>query len=111
MTLSEALKSINHYPIPDATIKILASERGMDETQDIDAAGLNSSQYKLLQADVLMWLSRAPNISESGISYSFTKSEKDEMRNRAAFVYERYGSVEDLQGTNKIQYGHKGSNL
>jgi hypothetical protein len=55
-----------------------------------------------------MWYSTAPNISQGGISYSFSEKERSIFANRAMSIYKAWAKEEAKSTT---IYGYKGSRL
>lgn len=104
MKVKEALKSINAYPIPLYTIQDVADSRGIDLEADADAGLRQTTAFRLAKADVLKWLSEAPNISQAGISYSFTEEERRMMRRQAQSIYNELG----VDGGMKGKFGYMG---
>ena len=107
-TILESLKGVNAYPIPLRTLVETAEFRGLtlgdDATQDV----LKGKAYNLATADLLLWLSLAPNITQGGQSYSFTDEQRQQFRNRANGLYDECGEEDaSLQPI----YGYKGSRL
>ena len=106
MTTLEALKGINSYPIPLRTLEETAGRRGVDLEAETTAEILRGKEYRLTYADLLMWLSFAPQVTQGGQSYSFTDDQRLQMRNRASELYE-----ELEENSPKAQFGYKGSRL
>ena len=73
MTVNEALRSINAYPIPERTIVEVCERRGLDPCGEAGFSVLDSAEFKLAKADLLLWLSYAPNVSQGGQSYNFSR--------------------------------------
>lgn len=107
-TVQESLKSVNAYPVPLRTLVEVAEARGLSLTEDATKEVLDSAAYNLAVADLLLWLSIAPNISQGGQSYSFSDEQRTQLRNRAKSLYAEYG--EDRAASKPI-YGYKGSRL
>ena len=107
MTVLEAFKGINAYPIPQRTIEEVAGRRGVGLTADASAAVLTSGRYRLACADLYMWLSFAPDVSQGGQSYSFTDEQRLRFRTMAQAAY---AELEDNRGGG-VRYGYKGSRL
>ena len=103
----EALKGINAYPIPLRTVAESALRRGVDIYEEFSDEMSRTRGYNLCKADLLMWLSYAPAISQGGQSYSFTEEQRLRMRNEAKALYDEY---EDEVGA-KTTYGYKGKRL
>lgn len=110
MTVIEALRSVNAYPIPLRTLVITAEARGLVPTDEVSADILKSKMYNLALADLFMWLSTAPDVSQGGQTYSFTDEQRRQFRNRAEGLYGDFGA-DDEAGTPKSIYGYKGSRL
>lgn len=107
-TILESLKSVNAYPVPLRTLVEIAERRGLSLTSEATQAVLRGKNYKLATADLLLWLSLAPNISQGGQSYSFTDEQRQQFRNRANALFDEFG-----EETSSVQptYGYKGSRL
>ena len=82
----------------------------MPLTTDATAEVLKGKEYNLAVADLLMWLSIAPDVSQGGQSYSFTDEQRRQFRNRAGSLYDDFGAGDEA-GTSKPIYGYKGSRL
>lgn len=108
MKVIESLKSVNAYPVPKATIETIAIERGVSVDASVTADILGSQPYRLAKADVLMWLSKAPDISQGGQNYSFTDEQRDEFRKEALRIFADEGVTPP---TDNVVYGYKGSRL
>lgn len=107
-TILESLKSVNAYPVPLRTLVEIAERRGLSLTSEATQADMRGKDYKLATADLLLWLSLAPNISQGGQSYSFTDEQRQQFRNRANALFDEFG-----EETSSVQptYGYKGSRL
>ena len=107
-TVLEALKGMNAYPLPLRTLVTVAAKRGLEldgkATQEVQ----KSKAYNLASADLLLWLSFAPDISQGGQSYSFTDEQRLQLRNRANRLYKEFGEED---GSSGAVYGYKGSRL
>lgn len=107
MTTLEALKGINSYPIPQRTLEEVAARREVVLTAEATVEVLRGMAYNLAYADLLLWLSYAPQITQGGQSYNFTDEQRLQFRNRASELFEEY---ED-ESARKPRYGYKGSRL
>lgn len=107
MTTLDALKGVNSYPIPLRTLNEVAERRELDLDETATMEVIQSRGYNLAYADLLMWLSFAPQVTQGGQSYSFTDDQRMQMRNRASDIYEDY----EESNTYKARYGYKGSRL
>lgn len=105
MTIAEALSGINAYPVPQQTIEAIAVRRGVTLTDEATQDVLNGNEYKLCRADVLIYLSLAPDVSQGGQTYSFTDEQRAAMRNEAEQIYA------EIDVDRRATYGYKGSRL
>ena len=108
-TILEALKGVNAYPVPLRTLVENAERRGLDLSAEATKELLNGADYNLVVADLLLWLSFAPNISQGGQSFSFSDEQRVQLRNRANALYREFDATE--AGTPKPIYGYKGNRL
>lgn len=109
VTVLDALKGISAYPVPLRTLSAVSLKRGIQLEQEATEETLTGKAYRLAEADILMWLSAAPSISQGGQSFSFTEEQRREMRNKAKRIYAEFGN--DGETATKPIYGYKGSRL
>ena len=107
-TILETLKGISAYPVPLRTLVETAELRGLSLTEVATQGAMVGKAYKLAKADLLLWLSLAPNIGQGGQSYSFTDEQRQQFRNQAKALYDECGEV---SAASKHIYGYKGSRL
>lgn len=105
MTIIESLKCISGYPIPLNTLKDFAENRELKPDGEADKEVRQSTGYRLAKADVLTWLSQAPNVSQGGMSYSFSETDRMNFRRQATTIYKECGDMP------KSIFGYKGSRL
>jgi hypothetical protein len=103
----EALKSVNSYPIPLRTLVETAERRGLTLTDSATKEGLRSKEYRLSVADLLLWLSLAPNVTQGGQTFSFTDEQRKQFRKDAQAIFDEFD--DDLAP--KTTFGYKGSRL
>lgn len=109
MDVFNFLKSVSAYPVPMMTLAEIASGRGLYLTDEADEDTTASQAYKGAKADLLIWLSVAPNVSQGGQSYSFSEYERKNMRAQAMALY---GEIGESASENKgVKYGYKGDKL
>ena len=104
----DALKGINAYPIPLRTLVEIAERRGVNLMETATRESLNSKSYKLAKADLLLWLSLAPDISQGGQNYSFTNEQRNDMKEQAQGIY---NILEPDTNAGCVTYGYKGDRL
>lgn len=107
-TVLECLKGVNAYPIPQRTLNEYALRRGLSLSDEATQEVLTGGAYNLTLADLLLWLSIAPNVTQGGQSYSFSEDQRTQLRNRSNALYAQYS---DSNSTPKTIYGYKGSRL
>lgn len=108
MTIKQSLKAINGYPIPHYTLQDITEFRGLNLDSEMNIDIRKQVSFRLAQSDVLIWLSKAPNVSQAGISYTFTDEDRKRLRAEAEAISEDCG-IETLPSS--VVYGYKGENL
>ena len=107
-TVTESLQGINAYPIPARTLDTVMAKRELNGDTEATKEVLESRAFTLARADVLIWLSRAPNVSQGGQSYSFSEDERKQFRLEAGAIYADLEPDGDLT---RIKYGYRGDRL
>lgn len=106
MKIREALIAISSYPIPPAAVQVICTARGVDADAEFTLALAAEADYKKAMADLYIWLSEAPNITQGEVDFSFSSAERAYMRRKAAAILNEAG--ENIDGD---QYGYMGSVL
>lgn len=104
----DALKSVNAYPIPLRTIVEVSERRNISLTAEATQESLISKNFRLAKADLLLWLSLAPNISQGGQSFSFTDEQRKDFKREAQAIY---GELEPTANAGCVTFGYKGDRL
>lgn len=107
-TYLDALKSVNAYPIPLRTLMETAERRNISLTADATQKSLTSKEYRLAKADLLLWLSLAPDISQGGQSFSFTDEQRKDFKRQANAIYDEF---EPSATAGSVTFGYKGDRL
>lgn len=107
-TVLEALKGVNAYPVPLRTLVETAEARGLTLSEEATREVMEGKPYRLALADLLLWLSLAPNITQGGQSFSFSDEQRAQLRNQAKALYDECGETSVAA---KPLYGYKGSRL
>lgn len=107
-TVLEALKAVSAYPVPLRTLVETAEQRGLTLSVEATKEVLSGRDYRLAYADLLLWLSIAPNITQGGQSFSFTDEQRQQLRNQAQSMYDE---LDEESAAAKTIYGYKGSRL
>lgn len=109
VTVYDSFKTVSGYPIPDAQIRFVATKRGIGLDNMVTPDIAKSDSYRLAQADLMKWVSTAPNISQGGVSFDILYSDRERLREMAEAIYGELG--ETATGDTKPKYGYKGSRL
>lgn len=104
----EALKSVNAYPIPLRTFVGVSERRNISLTADASQESLLSKEFRLAKADLLLWLSLAPDISQGGQSFSFTDEQRKDFKRKAYAIYD---VLEPESSAGSVSFGYKGDRL
>lgn len=107
MTVKDSLKSSTPYPTPERVLGTVALARSLNLEVETTENILKSSAYRLSVADLYRWLYLVPNVTQEGISYSFTDADKRNFKSAANDIYEDEGE----EGIKGVSYGYKGSRL
>ena len=108
MTILESLRGINAYPIPCGAIASVAESRQLPLDDRATGDVLAGAAYNLARADIFLWLSTAPDVSQGGQSYSFTDEQRASFRSIAYSLYREWGGNGSVP---EVKYGYKGSRL
>lgn len=107
-TVLETLKGVSAYPVPLRTLIETSELRGLSLEETATHDVMVGRAYKLAKADLLLWLSLAPNIGQGGQSFSFTDEQRQQFRNQAKALYDE---CDEVSAATKPIYGYKGSRL
>lgn len=106
MTLSDYLRGLTNYPVPEEALQSILSKRGATDRTQYDGKG----QSILAMADLYRWLSTAPDISQGGQSYSLSDSIREQYRKRSNGLYRLAGEPECVLEEH-ARFGYKGERL
>jgi hypothetical protein len=110
MLILESLKGISGYPVPMRTFENISLRRGLILSDEATKEALETAAYRLAKADVLRWVSFAPNVSQDGVSFDMLYSDRNELRQQANAIYLELGDAEYIPEV-KSNYGYQGSSL
>lgn len=66
----------------------------------------------ILRGRLLLWVSLQPNISQGGISISYTSEQRLLMQREARSLFKRAGATTDLEGMpEETKFGYRGNSL
>lgn len=111
-TVLELLKGLTNYPVPSRTIERIALLRDVDLSAEADTSVIQSKEYQLAEADVMRFVSTAPNIAQAGISFDTLVTDRQALRVQANLIYKKYGDeMYQPESTGKAKFGYKGDRL
>jgi len=94
--------------VPVSTVQDIASSRSLNIDGEANADARAQASFRLAKADVLWWLAKAPNVSQAGISYTFTDKDRLNLKHQALAIYDDCGE-ESPEGS--FTFGYKGEYL
>jgi hypothetical protein len=108
MKVSKALMSISNYPIPMPVIENIMDTEGLDAEEDETSVEMRQSDaFKKCTAAVYLFLADAPNVTQGGISYSFSEEERKRFAKMAAGIKAELGDQNDAE----IEVGYFGEDF
>lgn len=91
MNISEALISLNSYPIATNSIDKILVDRSLTGT-DLYTTALGLTQaFQLASADTFLWLHDSPSIVEQEVGINSAIAIKKKLLDRANQIYGRFG--------------------
>lgn len=108
MTILQSLKSLSAYPTPQATLLNIAEGCGLQADDELTLEMRNTSEVKRATARTYIYLMTAPNISQNGVSFSFTAEERKQFKKLAKDLLNEIGDDTSCLG---VKYGYVGENL
>ncbi len=108
MTILQSLKSLTAYPIPSATLQDIAEGCGLSLDSELTPEVRGAKEMKRAKAHTYIYLITAPNISQNGVSFSFTAEERKQFKKLAASLLKEIGDSTSSLGAN---YGYLGENF
>lgn len=107
MNISQSLRSLSAYPIPSATLQDIAEGAGMSADYELTPELRLSNEFRRAQAGVYLFLSEAPNVTQNGISYSFSDDDRRRFKTRAENILDELGDT-TISG---VSFGYQGEEL
>ncbi len=98
MTISEALVSLNSFPIPDNSIEKILIDRELTGSTEYTVTISTSQAFRLASADTFMWLHDSPNLVEQEVGINQAVSIKQDLMEKANLIY---GEFDDPKFTGK----------
>ena len=106
MTIRELLNAIAPCPVPNSFINTIGED--IQEDLDADISSVSPVAVNRARARLYLYLSTIPNVSEGGVSISFTAAEKKAFLDLARQYANLAGEKGLIPGT---AYGYKGQNI
>lgn len=106
MTILQSLKSLNAYPIPSMSVADICDGCGLRADMNASVEVRSSSEYIKAKALVYLWLAEAPNVTQGGISYTISDTERQRFRLKADHLLNEAGINDEGEG-----FGYIGSDL
>jgi len=99
MTIEQAIRNSFSFPINGDLVETIAIERGLTPGEVFDREVSLSKEFRLTKADIICRTLLAPNVSEGGVSISW--SDRRLFLGMANAVYSEYGEplVQELTPT------------
>lgn len=108
MKTSKALMYLSNYPIPMPVIENIMEEQGMDSsTSEADGETRSSVRFRRCKAQVYLFLSKAPNVTQGGITYSFGQKEREAFARMANAILQEVGDNAEAE----IEVGYYGEDF
>jgi len=108
MTILQSLRSLSNYPIPSMTIQDIVEGVGLETDETLTAEVRKRKSFLQAKAYIYFFLSEAPDVSQSGISYSFSDEEKKRFKTKGESILDSIGDDGSSLG---VEYGYMGSDL
>lgn len=108
-TILQSLKSISSYPVASTTLTRVAGRWDLSLESNATSEVLRSKPYCLAEADLKIWLSKAPNVVEGGVTFNFSDTERNQFINEACATYEYFD--EPLIINIKPYFGYQGEDI
>lgn len=110
MTTLQSLRSLSAYPVSSATIENIAEEAGIAADTELTPEVRKSAAYKRAKAHTYLYLASAPNISQNGVSFSFSSEERKRFMATAKQLLQEIGDDTSCLGSGQ-RYGYMGENF
>lgn len=108
MTIQQSLKSLTAYPITSTTLQDIAEGCGLSLDSELTPEVRGSKEMKRAKAHTYIYLITAPNISQNGVSFSFTAEERKQFKRLAIDLLDEIG---DDTSRLRTKYGYVGENF
>lgn len=107
MDVLTSLRGITIYPIPAAVLQECALDAGCNPADEVTCEVRSSKEFKRAKARVYNFLATAPNITQQGVSFTFSATERANFRKLAATLE----AEADGEATGTGVYGYVGEDF
>ena len=107
MKASKALMSITNYPIPAPVIENIMDAAGLYGDDETSPEVRQGEPFRRATAGVYQYLSEAPNVSQGGITYSFSEDGRTRFAQRAGNILAELGDDQETE----VQVGYFGEDF
>lgn len=109
MTIFNALRTLSGYPLSTDTYTMAIMVAGLNANEEATTEVMNSKAFRYATANVYRALSEAPNVSQGGVSYTFSEDDRKRLVNRAAHILNSLGK--DAADELGVNFGYQGEDL
>lgn len=109
MNILQSLKSLSAYPIPTLTVQDIAERASLDAQADASKDIRASKAFKRARAYIYIYLSEAPDVTQQGVTFSFTDEDRKRFLRKANGLLEEIGETEYTTG--EVICGYIGDTL
>lgn len=107
MKVVEVLTHMSNYPIPYSVAEVACVAYGIDVEAELTFDLSKSAEFKKAKAQIYFYLASAPNVSQNGTSFSFTKEERELFLSYYSNLMEGKDETSAVDGN----FGYKGENF
>ena len=109
MNIFNALRTLSGYPLSTDTYTMAIMVAGLNADEEATTEVMNSKAFRHATAIVYRTLSEAPNVSQGGVSYTFSEDDRKRLANRAAQILNSLGK--DAADELGVNFGYQGEDL
>lgn len=86
MTIGSALSALSNYPIPSAVVQNIVEGSGLGAEDEASIEIRKTNAFKRATANIYSFLATAPNVSQGGMTFSFSASERQLFQKKASLL-------------------------
>lgn len=104
MKIITALLNSLSFPLTQPQAEVIATSRGLDLQAEFTPQDATSKEFQLSKADAFRLAIVSPNVSEGGVSISY--SDRKWMMSLANAIYSKYGEPLILEDNPTVEFLH-----